>query len=111
MGLYFNSVLFAIMGLVITLAMFRDQWLAMLVAIAAAIIARVVAVGVSCWCARPLSTPISLAWQGLLVWGGLRGAIAIAFGAVPTYKFGLLVDNSVNGLWRGAVQPAGTRYD
>ena len=78
LGLYFNSVLFAIMGLVITLAMFRDQWLAMLVAIAAAIIARVVAVGVSCWCARPLSTPISLAWQGLLVWGGLRGAIAIA---------------------------------
>ena len=50
----------------------------MLVAIAAAIIARVVAVGVSCLCARPLSTPISLAWQGLLVWGGLRGAIAIA---------------------------------
>ena len=78
LGLYFNSVLFAIMGLVITLAMFRDQWLAMLVAIAAAIIARVVAVGVSCLCARPLSTPISLAWQGLLVWGGVRGAIAIA---------------------------------
>ncbi len=78
LGIYFNCILFAIMGLVVTLAMFRDQWVAMLVAIAAAIIARVVAVGVSCLCARPLSTPISLAWQGLLVWGGLRGAIAIA---------------------------------
>lgn len=78
LGIYFNSILFAIMGLVTTLAMFRDQWLAMLVAIAAAIIARVVAVGVSCLCARPISTPISFAWQGLLVWGGLRGAIAIA---------------------------------
>jgi|TARA_B110000971_G_scaffold220834_1_gene265672 CPA1 family monovalent cation:H+ antiporter len=78
LGIYFNCILFAIMGLVVTLAMFRDQWVAMLGAIAAAIIARVVAVGVSCLCARPLSTPISLAWQGLLVWGGLRGAIAIA---------------------------------
>ncbi len=85
LGIYFNRILFAIMGLVVTLAMFRDQRVAMLVAIAAAIIARVVAVGVSCLCARPLSTPISLAWQGLLVWGGLRGAIAIALVlALPT---------------------------
>ena len=66
------------MELVINLAMFRDQWLAMLVAIGAAIVARVVVVGASCLLARPISTPISLAWQGLLVWGGLRSAIAIA---------------------------------
>lgn len=78
LGTYFNSVLFAIMGLVVTLAMFRDQWLAMLIAIGAAVVARVVGVGVSCLLARPLSEPVSLPWQGLLVWGGLRGAIAIA---------------------------------
>ena len=78
LGTYFNSVLFAIMGLVVTLAMFRDQWLAMLIAIGAAGVARVVGVGVSCLLARPLSEPVSLPWQGLLVWGGLRGAIAIA---------------------------------
>ena len=78
LGTYFNSVLFAIMGLVVTLAMFRDQWLAMLIAIGAAVVARVVGVGVSCFLARPLSEPVSLPWQGLLVWGGLRGAIAIA---------------------------------
>ena len=78
LGTYFNSVLFAIMGLVVTLAMFRDQWLAMLIAIDAAVVARVVGVGVSCLLARPLSEPVSLPWQGLLVWGGLRGAIAIA---------------------------------
>ena len=78
LGTYFNSVLFAIMGLVVTLAMFRDQWLAMLIAIRAAVVARVVGVGVSCLLARPLSEPVSLPWQGLLVWGGLRGAIAIA---------------------------------
>lgn len=78
LGTYFNSVLFAIMGLVVTLAMFRDQWLAMLIAIGAAVVARVVGVGVCCLLARPLSEPVSLPWQGLLVWGGLRGAIAIA---------------------------------
>lgn len=78
LGTYFNSVLFAIMGLVVTLAMFRDQWLAMLIAIGAAVVARLVGVGVSCLLARPLSEPVSLPWQGLLVWGGLRGAIAIA---------------------------------
>ena len=78
LGTYFNSVLFAIMGLVVTLAMFRDQWLAMLIAIGAAIVARVVGVGVSCLLARPLSEPVPLPWQGPLVWGGLRGAIAIA---------------------------------
>ena len=78
LGVYFNSILFAIIRLVIALAMFRDQWLAMLVAIGAAIVARVIAVGASCLLARPISTPISLAWQGLLVWGGLRSAIAIA---------------------------------
>ena len=69
LGVYFNSILFAIMRLVIALAMFRDQWLAMLVAIGAAIVARVIATGASCLLARPISTPISLAWQGLLVWG------------------------------------------
>ena len=87
LGIYFNCILFAIMGLVVTLAMFRDQWVAMLGAIAAAIIARVVAVGVSCLCARPLSTPISLAWQGLLVWGGLRGAIGLCLALMVSNQF------------------------
>jgi CPA1 family monovalent cation:H+ antiporter len=78
LGTYFNNVLFAIMGLVVTLGMFRDQWLAMLIAIGAAIVARVVGVVVGCLLARLLNEPVSLPWQGLLVWGGLRGAIAIA---------------------------------
>ena len=78
LGLFFNSILFVIMGLVITLDMFREQWLSMLIAIAAALVARGVAVGVCGLLTSPLKNNISLPWQILLTWGGLRGAIAIA---------------------------------
>ena len=78
LGLFFNSLLFVIMGLVVTFAMFKERWLAMLIAIAASIIARAVAVTTCSLITRPLPNTISMGWQILLVWGGLRGAIAIA---------------------------------
>jgi CPA1 family monovalent cation:H+ antiporter len=78
LGLFLNSLLFVVMGLVVTLAMFRDQWLAMIVAIVATLIARVITVkGVSI-VSKWLGKPVPVNWQILLVWGGLRGAIAIA---------------------------------
>ncbi len=78
LGLFFNSLLFVIMGLVITVAMFKEQWLAMLIAIVASLVARALAVIVSGVLSRPLTHRLSMAWQVLLMWGGLRGAIAIA---------------------------------
>jgi CPA1 family monovalent cation:H+ antiporter len=78
LGLLFNSLLFVIMGLVITVDMFREQWLAMLIAVAAALVARACAVGVCGLLTYPLHNNIGLGWQILLFWGGLRGAIAIA---------------------------------
>lgn len=78
LGLLFNALLFALLGLVITYDMFIDQWLSMVIAIIAMLIARVVSVGLSALGARVLVRPVSLPWQGILVWGGLRGAIAIA---------------------------------
>ncbi|MCZ6829639.1 MAG: cation:proton antiporter, partial [Gammaproteobacteria bacterium] len=78
LGLFLNSVLFVIMGLVITVDMFQERWLAMLIAIAAALVARGIAVGVCGLLTRPLANTIPVAWQILLTWGGLRGAIAIA---------------------------------
>ncbi|ORU92946.1 MAG: sodium:proton antiporter [Cycloclasticus sp. symbiont of Poecilosclerida sp. M] len=77
LGMFFNNLLFCIMGLVITLGMFQEQWLAMLIAIIAALLARTVAIFSCCLLIRPIKA-VSLAWQTLLVWGGLRGAIAIA---------------------------------
>ena len=73
-----NSILFVIMGLTITLGMFESHWLAMIIAIGAALISRLIAVGV-CGGIISLTGPrIPLRWQGVLVWGGLRGVIALA---------------------------------
>ena len=58
--------------------MFIYNWLAMLITIGAMLVSRIISVGVSALLSRGFAHPISLRWQGLLVWGGLRGAIAIA---------------------------------
>lgn len=78
LGELFTSILFVIMGLTITVGMFTSHWLAMLIAIAAALIARAAAVGVCGLALSPLGNKLSMGWQILLVWGGLRGAIAVA---------------------------------
>lgn len=78
LGQLFNGILFVLMGLVITVGMFSSHWLAMLIAIVAALAARAGAVGFCSLLIRPLHGPIVWGWQILLVWGGLRGAIAVA---------------------------------
>ncbi|BDY05012.1 sodium:proton antiporter [Ferrimonas sp. YFM] len=113
LGLTFMSLLFVIMGLVITLEMFSERWLAMAIAIVAALTGRLVAVAGCALLLKPVQ-PLSLAWQGLLVWGGLRGAIAIALVlSLPTelpywwtiqsmvfgvVLFSLLIQGTTNGL-------------
>lgn len=78
LGLFLNNLLFVVMGLVVTLAMFRDQWLAMIIAIIATLIARIIAVKSVSTVSQWVGKPVPRAWQILLIWGGLRGAIAIA---------------------------------
>lgn len=77
LGLTFNGLVFVLMGLVITFAMFTEQWLAMAIAIPAALVARAVAVFACGLASRGLARPIPLGWQYILVWGGLRGGVAI----------------------------------
>jgi monovalent cation:H+ antiporter, CPA1 family len=78
LGLLMNTSLFALMGLVITVDMFREQWLAMLIGVVVACLARFVAV-YACTAVTWLTRrPIPLAWSLMLAWGGLRGAVAIA---------------------------------
>jgi len=80
LGDTFIALLFTLMGLLIVPDMFVDQWLAMLIAIVAALLSRAATV-YSC---APLSSllmrhrQLPAAWKPLLLWGGLRGAIAIA---------------------------------
>lgn len=113
LGAIFNSVLFVLMGLVITVDMFVDQWLAMLIAIVAALLGRATSVGICGLITQPFANRISMAWQILLFWGGLRGAIAVALVlALPTelpywytvqsmvfgvVLFSLLVQGTTNG--------------
>lgn len=80
LGDAFIALVFTLMGLVIVPAMFVDQWLAIVIAIVSALVARAATV-YSC---APLSSllmrhdDMPANWKPLLVWGGLRGAIAIA---------------------------------
>lgn len=80
LGDTFIALIFVLMGLVIVPSMFVDQWLAILIAIVAVLFGRAATV-YSC---APLSSllmrhrSIPANWNPLLVWGGIRGAIAIA---------------------------------
>ena len=75
----FNVLIFVVMGIVITLDMFTERWLAMIIAIIAVLAARLISVYLSAALSGTvLRKPIEKTHKPVLVWGGLRGAIAIA---------------------------------
>ncbi|WP_444894501.1 cation:proton antiporter [Microbulbifer sp. TRSA001] len=78
MGLFFTGIIFVIMGLVITFEMFSHQWLAMIIATAAALGARALSVFLVSPLTRFVGPPIPKSWRLLMSWGGLRGVIAVA---------------------------------
>ncbi|MFC6632273.1 cation:proton antiporter [Microbulbifer taiwanensis] len=78
LGLLFTALIFVIMGLTITFEMFRHQWLAMLIAIVAAVGARAMAIFLMAPLAHFVGPPIPKAWRLIMGWGGLRGVIAVA---------------------------------
>ncbi len=74
-----NGSVFLLVGMTLTLPMFTERWLAMLIAIGAVLVARAVIVFGS----MPLlnlvaARPVPLGYQGVMVWGGLRGAVTLA---------------------------------
>lgn len=74
-----NAVVFIIMGVTITLGMFEERWLAMLIAIAAVFVARAVSTyGSLSLLGLFQKKPVDLRCQTVMVWGGLRGAVALA---------------------------------
>jgi CPA1 family monovalent cation:H+ antiporter len=75
-----NALVFLLMGVVTTTSMFEERWLAMLIGIAAVLVAR--AIGIFVFVpllnkATPIE-PISRAYQAVMMWGGLRGAVTLA---------------------------------
>jgi CPA1 family monovalent cation:H+ antiporter len=80
LGFCANAMLFFAVGMSITVQMFQDHWLAMLVGVVAALISRAVIVflGVGPVSYIPGVGKLSFSEQNLMMWGGIRGAVAIA---------------------------------
>lgn len=75
-----NASLFLLMGVSITWQMFQTHWLAMLIAIVAALVSRSVAVYsllTLAHCSK-MSKPLPWSYQHVLNWGGLRGGVSLA---------------------------------
>lgn len=82
-----EALVFLLMGVTITLGMFEERWLAMLIGIVAIIMARAVGVfGTAPLLNRlPGVTRVSFPYQKILVMGSLRGAVALALAlSLPT---------------------------
>lgn len=73
-------LIFLLAGISIIPAMFSDQWLAMLIGIAAVLVARVVSVYVGLPLAGIVSPRqrLSIADQTIMYWGGVRGTVTLA---------------------------------
>jgi len=75
-----NALIFLLTGVTVTVAMFEDRWLAMLIGIGAVIVAR----GLLAFALLPPFTrlpgirPVPLAERTVLFWGSLRGAVTLA---------------------------------
>ena len=73
-------MLFFLVGMSITVDMFTTHWLAMLVGVLAGLVSRAIIIflGAAPLSHLPRQRPLSLADQNLMLWGGIRGAVAIA---------------------------------
>jgi CPA1 family monovalent cation:H+ antiporter len=80
LGFCANAMLFFAVGMSITIQMFQDHWLAMLVGILAALVSRAVIVffGLGPVSLLPGVGKLGFSQQNLILWGGIRGAVAIA---------------------------------
>lgn len=81
-----NVFVFLVVGAVITLSMFEERWLAMLIAIGAVSLARAVSVyGGLSLISLFQKEPVNAKYQTVMVWGGLRGAVTLALAlSLPT---------------------------
>jgi len=75
-----NAMIFLLAGVTITMTMFTDRWIAMLVGVVAVIVARVVAVfgGIPILGWIPGVKPIPPGQQMIITFGGVRGAVTLA---------------------------------
>lgn len=77
-GFLANSLIFLLIGLEVNLEKLGQYWLPTLVAIAIVLLVRLAVVAASSWLLRYIHHPLPYRWQVVLVWGGLRGSLALA---------------------------------
>ncbi len=83
-----NSMVFLLIGLEVDIPALLGAWRPIAWAIGAVLLARVVVVyGLSLLSGR-FGEPISLRWQHVLTWGGLRGALSLALALSLPASFG-----------------------
>ncbi|MBI9049679.1 MAG: Na+/H+ antiporter [Anaerolineaceae bacterium] len=73
-----NSMVFLLIGLEVDISALIRNWQAILWAIAAVLIARLIVIYGLSWVTSKLSEPISRRWRHIMFWGGLRGALSLA---------------------------------
>ena len=73
-----NSLVFLLIGLEVNLGALVAAWHPVLWAILAVLVARAVVIYGLGWVVNRFAEPIPRAWQHVLGWGGLRGAISLA---------------------------------
>lgn len=96
-----NGSVFLLVGMTLSFAMFRDLWPAMLIAVGAVLVARVVTVVGGLALLNPLlREPVHGAYAGVMVWGGLRGAVTLALALTlpPALDYGWTVQAMAYGV-------------
>jgi CPA1 family monovalent cation:H+ antiporter len=80
LGWIANSGLYLLAGATITLGMFEQRWLAMLIGVAAVLTARFIGVWLTGWLTSliPAQEPVSPAHRLVMSIGGVRGAVTLA---------------------------------
>lgn len=83
-----NSLVFLLIGLEVDIPALLQAWQPIVWAIGAVILARVLVVYGLSLLLRRFAEPVSLRWQHVLTWGGLRGALSLALALSLPVSFG-----------------------
>jgi CPA1 family monovalent cation:H+ antiporter len=83
-----NSMVFLLIGLEVDIPSLLNAWHPIVWAIGGVLLARVIVVYGLSLLSRRFGEPVSLRWQHVLAWGGLRGALSLALALSLPISFG-----------------------
>ena len=83
-----NSLVFLLIGIQVEIHALLSSWQPILWAIGAVLLASLVVVYGLSWITGRLTEPVSLRWQHVLAWAGLRGALSLALALSLPASFG-----------------------